>query len=337
MNHLNDDLIVLGSKDVEGILQNSDFKIVELVKDAYKLHSQGLSLVPQSVFLRFDEMPEARIIGLPAYLKSKTPVAGIKWVSSFPNNINAGLPRASATLILNDLDNGRAFCIMDATRINIVRTAASAYLAIEILSRKPTESMAIIGAGPINRQIISILSSKNDVLKNIYIYDKDLTRANRLADEIRTSELKVVACKSSREACLNTALVSIATSVSKPYINDISIFQPNALILNISLRDLSPQVILKSYNVVDDIEHVNREQTSIHRAYNIEGKTDFIDASISDLIGHKHGFYSPEKPIIFSPFGLGILDIAVAQYVYTQALINNQGIVISNYHNPISN
>ena len=77
------------------------------------LHCAGDSVNPPSYFLRFPDRPASRIIALPASIGGQVKVDGIKWISSFPDNVAAGIPRASAVLILNDHDTGYPFACIE--------------------------------------------------------------------------------------------------------------------------------------------------------------------------------------------------------------------------------
>ena len=95
-------------------LRGREKEIVELVEATYRLHGAGDSVNPPSYFLRFPDRPSSRIIALPASIGGQVRVDGLKWISSFPENVTAGIPRASAVLILNDHDTGYPFACLEA-------------------------------------------------------------------------------------------------------------------------------------------------------------------------------------------------------------------------------
>ena len=128
---------VIPGAQVHGALRGREKQIVELVEATYRLHGAGESVNPPSYFLRFPDRPSSRIIALPASVGGQVRVDGLKWISSFPGNVAAGLPRASAVLILNDHDTGYPFACLESSIISATRTAASAALAADWLSRGP--------------------------------------------------------------------------------------------------------------------------------------------------------------------------------------------------------
>ena len=102
---------------------------VNVVRDAYLAHAEGRSVNPHSVFLRFQDRPNARIIALPSHLGDPWKTSGIKWIASYPDNVSKGSPRASAVLLLNNHENGYPFACLEGSVISAARTAASAVLA----------------------------------------------------------------------------------------------------------------------------------------------------------------------------------------------------------------
>ena len=126
---------VISGAQVRQALHGQEKQITELVEATYRWHGAGDSVNPPSYFLRFPDRPSARIIALPASIGGQVRVDGLKWISSFPENVAAGIPRASAVLILNDRETGYPFAVLESSIISATRTAASAALAADRLSQ----------------------------------------------------------------------------------------------------------------------------------------------------------------------------------------------------------
>src|SRR3989442_12981823 len=92
---------IINGKTVFQIVRAHRSECIQVVREAYLAHADGRSVNPDSYFLRFPQKPDCRIIALPAYLGNGFDVVGLKWIASYPGNIQRGFPRASAVLGLN--------------------------------------------------------------------------------------------------------------------------------------------------------------------------------------------------------------------------------------------
>jgi 2,3-diaminopropionate biosynthesis protein SbnB len=239
------------------------------------------------------------------------------------------MDRASAVVILNCPQTGRPEAFIEGSIISAKRTGAGAALAAKCLKdERPFHSVGMIGCGLINREVARFLLAVCPEIERFVLYDIDSQRAERfkrLCGRIREGiELRVVT--DINELFSSSPLISIATSASTPYISDISACVPGSVILHVSLRDLSPEVILSCDNIVDDIDHVCRARTSLHLAEQLVGHRDFIRCTLADIsMGVARGRMNDEGVVVFSPFGLGILDLAVSRLVRDVGLEQNLG------------
>jgi len=142
-------LSIINGKTVFDIIRARRAECIDVVRDAYLAHARGQSVNPDSYFLRFPEKPDCRIIALPAYLGDGFHVAGLKWIASYPGNVQRGFPRASAVLVLNSYDTGYPFALLESSIISAARTAASAVLAAYWLNgqSRRARSLGIVGTG----------------------------------------------------------------------------------------------------------------------------------------------------------------------------------------------
>jgi len=329
------DILILKGHEVDEILTGRELQLMQTVGKAYEVHHAGQSSLPHSTFLRFAKNDQNRIIALPAYLGGDFEVAGMKWISSFPGNIDLGLERASALTVLNSALTGRPEAILEGSLISAKRTAASAVLAAKTLMvDQEISTIGLVGAGFINFEVVRFLVASCAELSKLRVFDLDPERATQFQNKCHETfdRVEVEVMHDMKDVFRNTSLISLATTATTPYIDDLSHCDPGTVILHVSLRDLSPEVILDADNVVDDVDHVCRANTSVHLTEQLVGNRDFIRCSLAEILkGSASARRDKDSIVIFSPFGLGVLDLAVAALVRDQAIANRMGTRLSSF------
>jgi N-[(2S)-2-amino-2-carboxyethyl]-L-glutamate dehydrogenase len=323
---------VISGRIVNEILQSNYTKVIGLVESAYIIHGEKKTLNPDSYFLKYPEKPEARIIALPAHLGGEFNVSGIKWIASFPKNINHGIPRASAVIVLNDYKTGYPIACLEGSIVSASRTAASAVLAAQnLIKSKTIKRLGIIGCGLISRYVLEFLLNSGWTIPALELFDLVDEHSLAMKDYIRDRGIKEVHISSTKEELISSCdLIVFTTTANEPHVEDISIFSHNPVVLHLSLRDLSPKIILASNNIVDDIDHCLKAATSLHLTEQEVGNRNFVTGTIDRLIQGKVTLDS-QKPIIYSPFGMGILDLAVASYVYQKAISEKKDVTVADF------
>ena len=321
------ELSIINGKTVFDIVRAHRAACIDVVEQAYLAHANGHCINPPSYFLRFPEKPDCRIIALPAYLGNGVGVAGLKWIASFPGNVQRGFPRASAVLVLNSCETGYPFAILESSILSAARTAASAALAAYWLNgqSRRAEVLGIVGTGFIARYVYDFLIDTGWAIKEVRLYDKSPEESEKFkTTACRPEHHRSVTVVPHVNELLSASDVIVFTTVaSAPHIADTWLFNHNPLVLHISLRDLAPEILLTSHNVVDDVEHVMKANTSPHLTEQLSGNRNFVTGTLAEIMQGKRSV-NRSRPIIFSPFGMGILDVAVGKWVYDQAIAAGQ-------------
>jgi len=335
---ISDDLLLLKGSDILHVLHQQEPAILDAVQQAYKTHARGLTVMPPDGYLRFPGMEKERIISKMAHLGGEFDVAGMKWIASFPGNVAKGMERASATLILNSIETGRPIAIMESSIISAKRTAASAALgARQLWPYDEVGRVGLIGCGLINFETLRFLLALYPMIETVHLYDLSADRAAQFCTRAQPLKagLRCVLEDGFSTLLERVPIVSLATTAVVPHIESLAGHQEHAVLLHVSLRDFSAELILQADNVVDDIDKVCSNNTSVHLAEQRVGHRGFIRTTIGDILNGDAPPRDLSKPFaIYSPFGLGILDLAVADLARQLAQAQHVGTDIEGFLSP---
>jgi N-[(2S)-2-amino-2-carboxyethyl]-L-glutamate dehydrogenase len=316
---------------IQEFLDSNRAAVLRTTRHTYLAYGAQRAVNPDSLFL---PLPEGnRIIALPASVHvGDSPAIGIKWISSFPKNIQNDLPRASAVIVTNDPVTGRPLACLEGSAISAARTAASAALALLAMrggNNTVIQNLAVIGAGLISRTVLDYMVAAGFSLNRLTVHDLSASRAQAFLDSARTICPGAIALTSS--AAMHESDVALfATTAASPHVKNLSDLGGCQSVLHLSLRDLAPEIILGCDNYVDDEAHAIRANTSLHLTHQVTKSASFITGNMQSLLGTE--LPPPtQKPRVFSPFGLGCLDIALAQLV-TQGIDPRHVVSTDNFH-----
>ncbi|XYI02622.1 2,3-diaminopropionate biosynthesis protein SbnB [Sorangium sp. So ce1128] len=317
-------MLYLNEKDLHKIGINWH-EIVAVIEHAVHCLGREDFAQPIKPYLRYRD-PKNRIIAMPAFLGGTSNVAGLKWIASFPGNIEKGLPRAHSVVVLNDADTGRPIAIINTALLSVIRTAAVSGLMMTQLNQvRPLSdfNLGITGFGPIGqyhlRMCASLFGAK---LRQARVYDPRPVDAD--AGGVDPKRLTIA--RSWQEAYDDADVFMTCTVSQAPYIDRAP--KAGSLQLNVSLRDYKTDIFehLKGSIVVDDWAEVCREKTDIEVFHLEKGLRKEDVRSIVDVVcGAALKGCPPGQPIMFNPMGMGVFDMAVAKYYYRKALAMEVG------------
>jgi len=230
--------------------------------------------------------------------------------------------------VLFHLQSGQPVCILEGARISCLRTAAVTAIAADLLGTHPIERLALLGAGALARCHLELLPPRLPKLSEIRLYDLDPKRASTLAAGTAAA---TIVCDSAAQAIRGAQLVIPLTTTSSGYIQ-YDWLDPGALLVNVSLDDPLPEVVLRADKLfVDDWALVAADERRLLgrmlRVGQICGPNEMrdgarpIDGELGELLTSANkGRSHADEIILLNPFGLAIEDLALAHRVYHHAL-----------------
>jgi ornithine cyclodeaminase/alanine dehydrogenase len=291
--------------------------VIRVVEEAFLEKAEGRVEVPPKPGIHPRE--DAFVHAMPAYL-SGLGVAGVKWVSGFPENPKRGLPYISGLLVLNDVETGFPLCIMDCTWVTAKRTGAATAVAAKYLTREDSKVFGVLGCGVQGRSNLEALTVVCKSLEEVRAYDVSEENLRRYVEEMRTEyELRVVGADSPRKAVEGCDIVVSAGPILKhptPVI-EASWFEDGSFACVLDFDSYWKPEALHS---MDKFCTDDREQLDYYKKQGYFRDIPDVYAELSEIVsGKKAGRQSGKERIMSMNLGLAIEDMATAKLVYDKA------------------
>jgi len=205
-------VLILSRADVERLLDLDLLRAA--VGRAMADLSAGRASMPARIAAIVPER-DALLAAMPAYLPSSGALT-TKLVSLFPRNTDR--PTHQAVIVAFDADNGSPLALMDGEAITAARTAAGSALATELLARRDSRVLAVIGTGVQARAHLRAVPRVRE-FSEVRIAGHHAAKARDLASEA-TGWLgkKVRAVDTYAEAIRDADVVSAATHSAEPVV-----------------------------------------------------------------------------------------------------------------------
>jgi 2,3-diaminopropionate biosynthesis protein SbnB len=338
------DFLYLSQEDVIAAGGLEMRRTIETVEMAFRANAKGETINPPKTVIMWDKDKPVdirrRVIAMPSCIESERKFAGIKWISSVPENPKRlGIPRATALIILNDYESGMPLCVMNGTIVSAMRTGAISGVAAKYLAKRDSQTVGLIGTGVQGRTQLMALKIALTHLKRIQVYDLDSEKAEGFAREMEPALSVSVQVVESPEAVFQKGDVVITATVSDHSYIKRTWPREGCLYIEISGFD-SEMDVLKAFQkvVVDDWEQVKDNQHNlVGRSYGAGFFTDKdLYASLPEIvIGRKPGREKDEEKVFFNPLGMSICDLFEAYRVYQSAREKGIGNILSLWEKPI--
>ena len=330
------DVIAAGGLDMAAAMDD--------VEEVFRLHATGGYVLPEKIVLEWEERPpdgkESHVNIMPGYLGGRFNVAGLRTIASFPRNpFERGLPRASALVVLHDTEVGLPLAVMDGTLISAMRTGAATGVGAKYLAREDVSRVGLIGAGVQCRTQLMAVQVARPRIQGATVFDIRRDRAEAFAAEMsQRLDLDVHVAESAEEVVRGADVLVTATTTIRPIVHD-GWLAPGSFYAHVSGYECEYDVIHHADKVlVDDWNLVKHRMYSTVAYMWRDGA--FADGDIyaelgQVVSGQKPGREDDREVIIFSPIGLGLHDIAVAQRLYERARSEGLGQKLTLWDSPL--
>lgn len=291
-------------------------QIVELLEKAFLEKGNGKVEMPPKPGIH--TMPDAFIHAMPAYIPSMRS-AGIKWVSGYPENFKRGLPYITGLMILNDVETGIPYAVLDCSWITAMRTGAASALSAKYLARPESQTVGILACGVQGRTNLEALACLFPV-KQVLAYDVLSDVQEKFVSDMKERfNFEIIGVKDPKQAVVESDLVVTSGPILKHPVPTIEKdwLKPGAY---------GSAVDFDSYWTGESLAQMDRISTDDHAQFRYYKSVGYFQqtpdpyADLGELVaGHKPGRQNDQERTLAINLGLAMDDMAVAPTIYQKA------------------
>jgi len=293
---------------------------IEVMEKMFRSLAAGECLQPLRNIMRLPD--GSGILGMMPGHAGKLGVIGIKVISVFHANKEAGFPSHQGIVMLFDAKNGQPLMLFDALEITAIRTAAASAVATKLLSRKDSSTLAIIGSGEqAKRHIEAMLVVRN--IKHINLWSRTENNAKHLVNELSAEyNIPIHTKKNVQQAIEHADIICTVTASKEPVVMGDWIAAGthiNAVGSSTALsRELDTATIVKSKLFTDRYESLFNEAGDFLIPKKEGAVTDeHVKGEIGEVLsGTKKGRENDKEITVFKSLGIAAEDIFSAYHIY---------------------
>jgi ornithine cyclodeaminase len=208
-------MLILSKADMTKVFTMHD--AIEASKIALSLYADKKSVVPLRVNIDIAK-EDAVSLFMPAYV-SELDSIGIKTVTVFPKNSDAGLPTIAAKMLLMNGKTGEFSALLDATYLTQLRTGALQGAAIDILARTDAKIAVLFGTGGQAMMQLEAMLTVRELEKVFVIgtnFQRTLAFVAKMQKEFSRFETEIIAVEQGNEVIALADIITVATTSITP-------------------------------------------------------------------------------------------------------------------------
>jgi ornithine cyclodeaminase len=279
--------------------------------------------MPERMHLNRDD---DTILYMPCITKD---IIGTKIISLFPKNKDKNLPVISGIMLLNDIDTGLPKGILDGSSITAYRTGALGAIGMKYTTGRNCKNVGLIGPGVQGFHQL-LLASKVRNIENIYIYGRNKENLKDFINRLKKKlpNINIRPADTSEELVKNSEIIITATPSESPVMpNNKELLKGKHIIAIGSYKYKMREIPDALYELIDEV-YVDTELA-------IEESGDIIQPlekglinesqikTLSEIMSKEKDF--AKKTTLFKCVGMALLDVVVAEAIFTTALKLNKG------------